>query len=152
MAIRPPTRGAGEPKGAMGDMGKWVAGALGGVVALIGLFFAANASDDGVYYAGLVIFLVGVIFVFYQLKRGLDAAEAEGWGAGAVKAAAGGGASKTAAGKAGPSKSASTKSSASKSTTAKSSKSASTKSASGKTSSGKSASRKSGGGSKSSGS
>lgn len=138
MATRPPARGAGKPKGAMGDMGKWVAGALGGVVALIGLFFAANASDDGVYYAGLVIFLVGVIFVFYQLKRGLDAAEAEGWGAGTVKAAAGGGASKTAASKPAPSKLASTKSSTSKSTAAKSSKSASTKSASAKTSSGKS--------------
>lgn len=128
-------------------MDKWVAGALGGVIALIGLFFAASASDDGVYYAGLVIFLVGVIFVFYQLKRGLDAAEAEGWGTGAVKAGVGGGASKNVAGTATRSKSASTKSSASKSTAAKSSKSASTKSQSSKASSGKS-----GGGRKGSGS
>ncbi len=59
----------------MGNMGKWVAGGLGGLVALVGLFFAANATDNGAYYGGLVIFLVGVSFIFYQLKRGLDAAE-----------------------------------------------------------------------------
>lgn len=60
----------------MGKLGKWVAGALGGVLALGGLFMAANATDNGFYAAGLVVFLVGLAFTFYQLKRGLDEMEA----------------------------------------------------------------------------
>lgn len=62
----------------MGNVGKVVAGVLGGLIALVGLFFAASAADNGVYYGGLVIFIVGVAFVFYQLKRGLDEME-ESW-------------------------------------------------------------------------
>jgi len=61
----------------MGNIGRWIGGAIGGAIGLFGLFFAANATDAGPYYAGLVIFLVGVIFIFYQLKRGLDQWEAD---------------------------------------------------------------------------
>lgn len=77
--------GQGE-RNAMGNIGKVVAGVLGGLIALVGLFFAASAADNGVYYGGLVIFIVGVAFVFYQLKRGLDDME-ESW---AKKAKSGG--------------------------------------------------------------
>lgn len=53
-------------------MAKLIGGVLGGIIALLGLVFASKASDSGVYYAGLLIFVVGVAYAFYQLKRGLD--------------------------------------------------------------------------------
>lgn len=59
----------------MGAVGKTILSGAVGVLGLIALYFAANATDSGVYYGGLLIFVVAVIFIFYQLKRGLDEAE-----------------------------------------------------------------------------
>lgn len=62
----------------MDSVGKTVISAFVGVLGLIALYFAAHARDDGVYYAGLLIFVLAVVFVFYQLKRALDEAERGG--------------------------------------------------------------------------
>jgi hypothetical protein len=55
---------------------KWVAGAVGAVLALAALVYAANATSGGTYYGALLIFATGVLFAFLQIKRGFDQANA----------------------------------------------------------------------------
>lgn len=62
----------------MGGVGKAIISALVGVVGLIALYFAANAHDGGIYYGGLLIFVMAVAFIFALLKRSLDEAERGG--------------------------------------------------------------------------
>jgi len=59
----------------MGGVGKTILSVLVGLLGLIALYFSANAQDGGIYYGGLVIFVVAVAFIFYQLKRYLDETE-----------------------------------------------------------------------------
>jgi hypothetical protein len=56
----------------MQHLGKWVAGTLGGVLAIAVLFYAANAKSAGTYNSALLIFVVLLVFVFAQIKRGFD--------------------------------------------------------------------------------
>ncbi|RDD60358.1 hypothetical protein [Ferruginivarius sediminum] len=59
----------------MGVVGRTIISGLIGIFGLIALYFAANAKDGGIYYGGLLIFVMAVVYIFYQLKRGLDEAE-----------------------------------------------------------------------------
>jgi hypothetical protein len=49
--------------------GRWVFGALMTLLAIYGLFAAANARDTGFYIFGLAMFLFGVLFVFSLIGK-----------------------------------------------------------------------------------
>lgn len=55
-----------------------VFGAIGVLMALIGLAMAASAKDDAFYIAGLIMFVAFVLFLFTLVKRHFDAADAAG--------------------------------------------------------------------------
>ncbi len=56
--------------------GEYVAGLLMAVAGLIGLFMASGARDDEIYVFGLSLAATSVAFVFRQLKRHYDIADA----------------------------------------------------------------------------
>jgi hypothetical protein len=58
----------------MQHLGKWAAGIVGGVLAIAVLFYAANATSAGTYNSALFVFVVLLVFVFAQIKRGFDQA------------------------------------------------------------------------------
>ena len=49
--------------------GKWVFGAVMGVIGLVGLFMASRAADQVFYWTGLVFFLFGVVAIFALIGR-----------------------------------------------------------------------------------
>ena len=53
----------------MNGVGSWVFGGLMGILAVIGLFVSANATDTAVYYTGLVFFVFGVVIIFGLINR-----------------------------------------------------------------------------------
>jgi ABC-type maltose transport system permease subunit len=55
-----------------------VTGALVGLVALLGLFLSAHATDATIYPVGLALFGFGVLFDFWLVKRWFDTAERRG--------------------------------------------------------------------------
>ncbi len=59
----------------MQHLGKWAAGIVGGVLALGVLFYAANATSAGTYNSALFLFVILIVFVFAQIKRGFDQAD-----------------------------------------------------------------------------
>jgi cytochrome c oxidase subunit II len=58
------------------DSRNWVLGGLAGIVGLGGLFLAAGSDGAVGYYGGLVLFAIGVLFVFHRVKLAFDEAEA----------------------------------------------------------------------------
>lgn len=56
----------------MGGLEKMAISAGIGVIGLIGLYFASNAQDGGIYYGGLLIFIIAVGYIFWQIKRAMD--------------------------------------------------------------------------------
>lgn len=59
----------------MVDTYKWIWGAALAVIALLGLFFAANSEDTGFYFHGLLFFLFGVAGIFWLIGRGSENAQ-----------------------------------------------------------------------------
>lgn len=57
------------------DVGTLVIGALVTVLALVGLILAAAAKDHGIAIFGYALFLFGVLFDFWLIKRHYDAQE-----------------------------------------------------------------------------
>lgn len=53
-----------------------VFGAFGVVLALIGLFMAAAATDPGFYVSGLILFVSYVLFLFRLLQHHFDRTQA----------------------------------------------------------------------------
>ncbi len=51
---------------------KWLAGVYGGALSLAGLFMAAKGTNDFIYGAGLVVFVVGVGTVFALIHNAYD--------------------------------------------------------------------------------
>ena len=51
------------------DTGTWVLGGIAGVVSLFGLFIASRAEDAVFYGTGLALFVLGVLFVFYLIRK-----------------------------------------------------------------------------------
>ena len=47
----------------------WVYGAAMGLISLVGLFLASGASDDNMYYVGLLFFVFGILSVFGLIGR-----------------------------------------------------------------------------------
>jgi hypothetical protein len=60
----------------MAETGHWIMGAIMGVIAFVGLILAAHALDAGIYIFGLGLFVFGVLFDFWLIKRSFDSAEA----------------------------------------------------------------------------
>lgn len=52
----------------------WILGGLVSLFAVGGLFLAAGAADPGMELFGLALFGFGVLFVFWLIKTGFDAA------------------------------------------------------------------------------
>jgi hypothetical protein len=48
----------------MQGSGKWVLGALVGLLGLVGLFAASRAHDGEMYLFGLIFFAAAIVFVF----------------------------------------------------------------------------------------
>jgi hypothetical protein len=59
----------------MGGADKWIWCGLIGVMALAGLFVAANGGPENpvAYYGGLGFFVFCLLFIFYQMKLAFDA-------------------------------------------------------------------------------
>ncbi len=73
----PPSLSRRPGDGPTGDAwGEYVAGLLMAVAGLIGLFMASAAHDDEIYVFGLTLAAMSVAFVFRQLKRHYDLADA----------------------------------------------------------------------------
>lgn len=56
----------------MNDLSSILFGALVTVLALLGLILAAGATDGGVAIFGYLLFLFGVLFDFWLIKRHYD--------------------------------------------------------------------------------
>lgn len=56
-------------------MSHWIMGILAGLFALGGLLMAGAAHDAGIFIFGLVLFVGGVLFVFWMIKTAFDEAE-----------------------------------------------------------------------------
>lgn len=54
---------------------KTIISALIGFLGLIALYMAAHARDGGIYYGGMLIFIVAVGYIFYQVKLYMDEVE-----------------------------------------------------------------------------
>jgi hypothetical protein len=54
---------------------KWIASGVAGLLGVVGLFFAANAHDRGIYTFGLGLAGFAIIYVFAQMKQGFDASD-----------------------------------------------------------------------------
>ena len=52
-----------------GSHGRWVFGAIMGLIGALGLFMASRAADQTFYWTGLVFFLFGVIAIFGLIGR-----------------------------------------------------------------------------------
>ena len=57
----------------MGGIAKVLGSAVVGLIGLGALFVAANADDGGLYHGGLLIFVLAVVYLFWQIKRHMDA-------------------------------------------------------------------------------
>jgi hypothetical protein len=51
------------------DTGTWVLGGIMGVVSLFGLFIASRAADAVFYGTGLALFVFGVLFIFFLIRK-----------------------------------------------------------------------------------
>jgi len=52
----------------MKQLGNWIMGAVTAIMAVGGLFVAANAGHGVAYYGGLFFFLFAVLFVFHLIR------------------------------------------------------------------------------------
>lgn len=64
----------------MNGIAKTVISGLIGLIGLIALFFAAKAQAGGMYYGGLLIFAIAVGYIYWQIKRTMDAYDQSGHG------------------------------------------------------------------------
>jgi hypothetical protein len=56
----------------MGGIAKVLGSGVVGLIGLGALFVASNANDGGIYYAGLLIFVLAASYIFWQIKRHMD--------------------------------------------------------------------------------
>ncbi|NBC33570.1 MAG: hypothetical protein GVY13_12925 [Alphaproteobacteria bacterium] len=53
----------------MGNIGNWVMGGVIGFLGLLGLFMASRAEDDMFYFAGILLFVFAIFFVFRLIGK-----------------------------------------------------------------------------------
>ncbi|HYD32306.1 MAG TPA: hypothetical protein VEB64_15800 [Azospirillaceae bacterium] len=56
----------------MSNTGRWIAGGVLGLTALLGLFLASRAADEEFYFLGWFLFISGVVLIFVLIKRSHD--------------------------------------------------------------------------------
>lgn len=54
------------------DFGRWIIGALFAIFGVSALYAASRAVDDVMYYTGIGLFIVAVIFNFVLIKQYYD--------------------------------------------------------------------------------
>lgn len=71
-------KGAGNGgHGDMGDVARWIWCGAAGLMAILGLFVSAGASEPVGRWGGIAFFIVAVLFVIHQVKISFDEAEAQ---------------------------------------------------------------------------
>ena len=61
----------------MKDTGNWILMLVSAVIGILGLILASRADDTGMYVAGLLFFIFGIVFCFSQMNALLAAAQDE---------------------------------------------------------------------------
>jgi hypothetical protein len=61
----------------MEDVARWVWCGITAVMAVLGLFVAADATNPVAYWGGLGFFVVAVLFIMLQIKQAFDHGEAQ---------------------------------------------------------------------------
>ncbi|MGB0575045.1 MAG: hypothetical protein ACPGPC_02650 [Alphaproteobacteria bacterium] len=56
----------------MKQLGNWIMGAVTAVMAVGGLFVAANSGHGVPYYGGLLFFAFAIFFVFHLIRVSFD--------------------------------------------------------------------------------
>lgn len=56
----------------MEDAMKLLFGGFSALAAIVGVFLAAGAQDEGIYYFGVLLFAFGVVMNFWLIKRHFD--------------------------------------------------------------------------------
>lgn len=56
----------------MHHVGQWVVGFMVAAIGLVSLYLASRAEESAMYYIGLGLFAVCVLFNFYQIKQFYD--------------------------------------------------------------------------------
>jgi uncharacterized membrane protein len=56
---------------------RWIIGIMVAIVSVFGLYLASQARDDVMYVTGILIFIVGVRFNFFQIKKVVGAKQPE---------------------------------------------------------------------------
>ena len=56
----------------MPDVGRWVVGFMVAIIGLFALYLASHATDQVMYYTGIVFFIGAVLFNFLQIKQAYD--------------------------------------------------------------------------------
>ena len=59
----------------MNNGSRWVLGGCMAFLCLLGLFIASRGGDTSLYWAGLLLFAIGVFTIFQLIRRSYDAAE-----------------------------------------------------------------------------
>jgi hypothetical protein len=62
----------------MEDTARWIWSGFTGLMAILGLFVAAGATNPVGYWGGIGFFVFAVLFILYQVKLAFDHAEAHG--------------------------------------------------------------------------
>ena len=47
----------------------WILGGIMGLLSLVGLFMASHAHDTVFYGTGLALFVFGVLFIFFLIRK-----------------------------------------------------------------------------------
>ncbi len=61
----------------MPHLDRWIIGIMVAIVSVFGLYLASQARDDVMYVTGILIFIVGVLFNFFQIKKVVGAKQPE---------------------------------------------------------------------------
>lgn len=66
----------GTGSGDMGEVARWIWCGAAALMAILGLFVSAGASEPVGRWGGIAFFVVAVLFVMHQVKLSFDHAEA----------------------------------------------------------------------------
>lgn len=56
----------------MRTVGPWLLGGAMSLIGLFGLYLAARAVDSTIYFAGIAVSITCVLFVFIQIRLGIE--------------------------------------------------------------------------------
>ncbi len=56
----------------MAHADQWVVGLMFIAMGLAGLYVSSRAHDDVMYFAGILVFIASVLFLFFQIRQAFD--------------------------------------------------------------------------------